>query len=493
LISDAQVQAELASQIASGAVPPNAFDAEGNTNTLYFVYLPKGVSVTLGSGSPPATSCVDFCAYHSTFVSGGHDVLYAVMPDMSAGSGCDQNCLSSLSPLARTTVVASHEMAEAMTDAEIGLVPGISVDDAGTLQLRPAAWYDGNANDILDGIGGEVGDICEHFPPESIVDGTGASWTVQMLWSNVSEECVVSHLSNGGFENGLTAWTTSGSVTTSALGHPGSSVMLGNPRTATGDSTVSQSFDLPDPSIGGGTITLSFAYTGQCTAGSGGWFSASVLDVSTGATIPLLPQTCVPAGGWTQTSPLDVTSIHGDTITLTFANHDPASASSRTTTWVDNVKVSIMPPSPSNPIVNASFEDDTNGWTAIGDASWTGVSVGDPVYTGRFSGVTGDPWFVGDSSLAQTFTAQPGSSTIQFFSYVACSDTVATDWATATLLDNTTGVTTTLLPKTCSNTATWNRIAGTVVPGHSYTISLTSHDDGVGSTIMAYWDDVSVQ
>jgi hypothetical protein len=488
-ITDAQIQTELASQIAGGAIPPVAFDSSGNPNTLYFIHFPKGVSISAPHGG---TSCQQYCAYHYTFTSGGNDIYYAVMPDMSPGSGCDTKCKADLSPLARATVVASHELTEAVTDSEIGLAPSsILRDDAGTAILRPAAWYEADVAQSLAGLGGEIGDICQRFPPQPMVDDNGASWTVQTLWSNVSNECIVSHVSNGGFESGLAAWSTSGTVKKTALGHPGTSVQLGSPSVATGDSTVSQRFDLPDP-VGGGTVTLSFAYGTVCTAGSGGWLSATVFDVATGATLALLPQTCLPAGGWLQSS-LDVTNLHGDTIVLTMTNHDPTSAGSRTYSFVDSVAVTLNPPSAANPIVNPSFERDLSGWTWTGAADFTGIPFGEPAYTGRLSGVTGSPPAAGEGSLSQTFTAQSGASTVQFFSYVVCGDTVATDWATATLLDNTTGTTVTLMPKTCSNNATWNRISGTVVPGHSYTITLTSHDDGIGGNTTAYWDDVSVQ
>ena len=41
---------------------------------------------------------------------------------------------------------------------------------------------------------------------------------------------------------------------------------------------------------------------------------------------------------------------------------------------------------------------------------------------------------------------------------MTCDDTVTYDWATATLKDNTTGTTKTILPKTCTNpTSGWSR------------------------------------
>ena len=45
--------------------------------------------------------------------------------------------------------------------------------------------------------------------------------------------------------------------------------------------------------------------------------------------------------------------------------------------------------------------------------------------------------------------------TLSFFYQVHCPDTVTYDWATATLKDNTTGTTATLLGKTCTNSSSW--------------------------------------
>lgn len=57
----------LQEQISAGTLsPPNA-------NTLYFVFLPTGVTVTLGSSA----SCHMFFGYHDT-ISGS--IFYAVMP-----------------------------------------------------------------------------------------------------------------------------------------------------------------------------------------------------------------------------------------------------------------------------------------------------------------------------------------------------------------------------------------------------------------------------
>jgi len=98
----------------------------------------------------------------------------------------------------------------------------------------------------------------------------------------------------------------------------------------------------------------------------------------------------------------------------------------------------------------------------------------------------------GDSSISQTFTMPSGSSSVGFWYQVVCPDTVTYDWATATLKDNTTGTTTTLLAHTCTNNATWVHVSGAATAGHSVTLTLTSHDDNyAGDPTYTLFDDVS--
>lgn len=86
-------------------------------------------------------------------------IYYGVLPDVS-------NCLGACAPSGRsafegTTIVAGHEMVEAMTD------PGGN------------AWYASN---------GEIGDLCA-WSLTTTKDIYGKNWTVQMLWSNRNGSC----------------------------------------------------------------------------------------------------------------------------------------------------------------------------------------------------------------------------------------------------------------------------------------------------------------
>src|SRR5262249_15444979 len=73
------------------------------------------------------------------------------------------------------TFIASHELAEAATDTDIGL------DTSTTLYQYPAAWGDNNC--------GEIGDICASGATGDTITVNGHNWVVQQLWSNAANKC----------------------------------------------------------------------------------------------------------------------------------------------------------------------------------------------------------------------------------------------------------------------------------------------------------------
>ena len=139
--TDGAVQHFLQHQISVGSVPAPTL------NTLYFVYLPPGVSVTQGGGR----SCQVFCGYHSDINAA---VFYAVMPYPTC-----KGCTGNLAALDALTSTSSHELCEAITDP----VPG-------------QGWYDDD--------NGEIGDICAWKTKQV------AGYAVQLEWSNHSHSCI---------------------------------------------------------------------------------------------------------------------------------------------------------------------------------------------------------------------------------------------------------------------------------------------------------------
>ena len=168
-LSDDQIQAELAAQTAAGKLPTPDLDAAGNVNAVYMIDFPPGVTITGPGGS--GQSCVQFCAYHSTVVIGGRSVPYGVLPDL--GGPCSMGCGMDPAPFNNATAVHSHELVEAITDAEVGVGAANSV-------ARPLAWYDAAANT------GEIGDIC------NAQHATVAGFVVQTEWSNSQGACIAS-------------------------------------------------------------------------------------------------------------------------------------------------------------------------------------------------------------------------------------------------------------------------------------------------------------
>jgi hypothetical protein len=140
-VTDAAIQAVIQGWISQGTVP------QPTSNSLYFVYLPPGVTADLGG----QLSCSAFCGYHDSF---GSPIFYAVMPFPDCSG-----CIGGLTSLDALTSTSSHELCEAITDP----VPG-------------QGWYD-DAN-------GEIGDIC------AWQTRTLAGWTVQLEWSNRLNSCV---------------------------------------------------------------------------------------------------------------------------------------------------------------------------------------------------------------------------------------------------------------------------------------------------------------
>lgn len=170
-IDDVNIQAELLAQINAGHLPAPVLDAAGNVNTIYMIYFPPGKTIT----ERGSTSCVagGFCAYHGTTSNtlNSKHLLYGVMPDMQAGSGCSTGCGTS-SVFGNYTSVTSHELSETITDSDVGLTTSIAA---------PLAWYDAK--------NGEIGDICNGQQGSYAANGT--TYTIQLEFSNAANNCVL--------------------------------------------------------------------------------------------------------------------------------------------------------------------------------------------------------------------------------------------------------------------------------------------------------------
>lgn len=140
-VQDSAIQQLLQQEIKARTLPAT------NANTLYFVFLPKGVKVIQGNSA----SCQSFCGYHDSF---GNNIYYAVMPY----PGC-AGCTGGLAVPDALTSTTSHELCEAITDP----IPG-------------QGWYDDN--------NGEIGDICA-WKTRML-----GNYTIQLEWSNRASSCI---------------------------------------------------------------------------------------------------------------------------------------------------------------------------------------------------------------------------------------------------------------------------------------------------------------
>ncbi|KAI8619134.1 hypothetical protein BC830DRAFT_824765 [Chytriomyces sp. MP71] len=187
------IQPFLINLVKTGKIQPNA-------NTYFPIHFAPGISITQGGSG----SCQVFCAYHGTIdISslnvGTQYLYYGVMPDQ--GGSCAGGCGSDPSTVNNLFSVSSHELAEAATDAAVGVAANVG---------PPLAWYDQT--------NGEIGDIC-NAQQGTTVGGDGVTYVIQTQWSNSANACVAS-----GPKPSVTTAKPSSSVVPTTSAKPSSSV-----------------------------------------------------------------------------------------------------------------------------------------------------------------------------------------------------------------------------------------------------------------------------
>jgi hypothetical protein len=177
---DTTIQTWLTGQLAGDAGLAPGWPAP-DKNTLYVLYFPPGVTVTMQGG----TSCVDFHGYHSNIsLPGGQLVPYAVIsrcpsiPEDTAATGIQY-----------VSAVVSHEATEAITDPFI-----TSALNAAAMDTKPVGlgWAGTDpAHVAFEYVTSEeLMDMCTLIP-----DGTGHGafytppdfpYLMQRGWSNLA-------------------------------------------------------------------------------------------------------------------------------------------------------------------------------------------------------------------------------------------------------------------------------------------------------------------
>jgi hypothetical protein len=160
---------------------------------------------------------------------------------------------------------------------------------------------------------------------------------------------------------------------------------------------------------------------------------------------------------------------------------------------------------------NGGFETGPGNWgngpPCAGCTDWipSGAAtsiVSNDKHSGMYSARLGSPNpTAGDSKIQQTFKAPPGATRVAFWYQAICQDVLCSgnciyDWFTATLTDNSTSQTTTMVVPSCSNTG-WvlSPTANVIADGRTYTIAITNHDDNywgppAPDPIYTYVDDM---
>ena len=115
--SDSSVRSYLGSLFSAHKLSPDA-------NTVYGMYFPSGMRITLQGGA----SCSTFCGYHGHFSYNGVDIKYAVFPY----TNCAACSVSGKRIVDILTIVTSHEIREAVTDPDLNAwfdAAGYEADD----------------------------------------------------------------------------------------------------------------------------------------------------------------------------------------------------------------------------------------------------------------------------------------------------------------------------------------------------------------------------
>jgi serine protease len=453
--------------------------ASGQTLTYSASGLPAGLSIDSSSGlisgtpTTAGTSSVSVTATDTTGASGSASFSWTVNPVVA-------NTVTVTNPGSQTSTVGTavslqiqasdSASGQTLTYSASGLPAGLSINSSsGLISGTPTAAATSSVT-------------------VTATDTTSASGSATFNWT-VNPSGGGGGIVNGGFEAGnLSGWTASGAaagVTTSGP-HSGTyAALLGSSSPTNGDSSIAQTFTAPS---GGGTLTFWYNITCPDTVRYD-WATATLRDNTTGVSTTPLAKTCVSSSGWRQ---VNANLASGQSYTLTLTSHDDNYPGDPTFTKYDDVSIGAPPPPPPAGITNGGFETGnlSPGWSPTGTAGVTTSGV----HSGLYAALLGSSSPTnGDSSIAQTFSVAAGTSTLHFWYDVVCPDTVTYDWATATLKNLTTGVTTTLLGKTCVSNSGWVQINASVTAGDSYTLSLVSHDDNYpGDPTYTKYDDVSI-
>jgi hypothetical protein len=163
-------------------------------------------------------------------------------------------------------------------------------------------------------------------------------------------------VANGGFENALASWTTTGTASAAGSARTGAGSVLIGPGTGANTGLVKQTVTIPDNMYS----TLTYSYDVDSSGGTT-WDSADSFAVRlyNGATVVSTAQSSsAVAGGWV-TKTFDVTAQRGKTLDLQFSVYNNGTGYAASVRF-DDVAITTSPATPpAAPVVGASASDGT--------------------------------------------------------------------------------------------------------------------------------------
>ncbi|RAG85126.1 hypothetical protein DN069_13440 [Streptacidiphilus pinicola] len=402
--------------------------------------------------------------------------VYAVWSDCSFRSGCSSNdIIMSTSTNGTSWSSPVRVPIDAVSSTDDHFTPGIGVDPSssgGTARIGVTYYYYPNANCTDTTCQLEAGYISSGNGGTTWTTAVQLAGPMTLAWlPNTSQgrmfgDYISTSVLAGG--NAVTvipvAQAPSGSTFNVAMYAPTGGLPVG---TSTGGNTVT----VTNPGNQTGTVGTAVSLQINATDSGGAALTYTATGLPAGLSIS--------SGGLISGTP----STAGTSNVTVTASDSTGASGSTSFSWTVN------PVGGGNGVVNGGFETGSfSSWTTTGNAAVTAGAA----HSGSYGAMLGLTTPSNTSTAAQTFTAPTGSTKLSFYYNVTCPDTVTYDWATATLKDNTTGTTTTVLAKTCVSNSGWVQKTATITAGHSYTLTLTNRDDNYPSDpTYTYYDDVT--
>jgi hypothetical protein len=486
-------------------VAQEMFKGIGTGNELWSAVLTQwcdGAGVSAGATSCPASGA-SYVPYQSGGVLSGvwYDDSQA-SPSAASGNQLGQEAVSAAAHFGNTTSAANRDAYYVILSPT-----GTNPDN---YQGQYCAWHDYTGDSSLTGgaVNSPYGDLAFSNQPYNMDSGSGCGvgfinspgtldgWT--MTLGHEWQEMMSDQFPAGGWTNQQSGSSYNGQENADECAwlSPGTAGGAGMVSMGTGTfaeqatwSNDTNECDLSHAIVnhGGSGNTVSVTNPGNQTSTVGTAVSLQISGSDSGGASLSYSATGLPAGLSISSSGLiSGTPSSTGTSSVTVTAKDSTGASGSTSfSWTVNSSGG----GGGGTITNGGFESGNfSGWTTSGNATVTSSAA----HSGSYGAMLGSTNPSNTSTAAQTFTAPTGSTKLSFYYNVTCPDTVTYDWATATLKDNTTGTTSTVLAKTCVSSSGWVLKTAGITAGHSYTLTLTNRDDDYpGDPTYTYYDDVT--